>query len=611
MEEKIKYGPIKLLKNTRYPTYQLYATADKNIGPETALKIAVLETFAWLRQRFSAFDVFPEIDLPPPGDYQSLKPGDIRSFRLNVGYTVDVVYIEEEGVWAFHLAEPDLGPDPGSAEQRRRPVPGRMFETHIAFKISGESLECGFQTVCAEPEGTVQPCEVFRTSVVKMMVRNPMLGLRQAIPLSETPYMLDGRDKIRQLKELISNESRQLPLMIVAERAADINLAEFCRRASEVLEKARLSLIKTLEAMDIPAEQPAGPPIAVGQTAKLLMGFAHVFLLPAGKLQDFNEKYGGDYPMTSGGIRLIYPALHGEPSEAFSYESIIEDKVGFVNSLHKKLTVYPKGREVQFDGVQFIKEAREAQWRRMIDDGSSKEEILAAAKQKIEETKAECAGTITAVSRELEQKKDKIRRLEEQLKAVEDDKKRLRDECDDIRTREEKSAANYPLFLERRRLLAARPHKIDQFIDWVNEYFAGKVVLLGEAKELLKKLQPGEADLPLLCAAVEFLAYEFRDCQFGRMDYSTMLDRYAAMYDRSFDVTPTGGFTIEKYPRFYKVKYGLTAKSKPALKALDMHLKAGNKAGYLLRIYFLIDKEKELIVIGSLPKHLPTVDNGT
>lgn len=611
MEEKIKYGPIKLLKNTRYPTYQLYATVDKNIGPETALKIAVLETFAWLRQRFSAFDVFPEIDLPQPDDYLSLKPGDIRSFRFNVGYAVDVVYIEEEGVWAFQLTEPDLGPDPGSDRQRRMPVPGRIFETHIAFKITGGSLECGFQTVCAEPEGTREPCEVFRTSVVKMIARNPQLGLRQVIPLKEVPYVLDSRDKIRQLGDFIADESRQMPLVLVAEHTAEPDIAEFCRQVSEIIDTPRASLIRALEEIKFETAKPAGPSVTFNKSAKLLMGFAHVFVLAADKLKEYNEKYGDDFPMTNGGVRIVYPVSFGKTTEVFPYESIIEDKVGFLNSLHESLTGYPKSRAVRYGGVQFMKEARAAERQKNIDAGSTKEEILTAAKQKIEETKADCAERIAAVSRELEQKENNIRRLEEQLRAAEDGKKRLRDECDDIRTREEKWAADYAFFLERRRLLAARPHKIDQFIDWVNEYFAGKIVLLGEAKELLKKLQPGEADLSLLCAAVEFLAYEFRDCQFGQIDCQAMRDRCADMYGRQFEVTPTGDFTIEKYPRFYKVKYGLTYKGKPALKALDMHLKAGIKAEHLLRIYFLIDKEKELIVIGSLPKHLPTVDTGT
>lgn len=43
---------------------------------------------------------------------------------------------------------------------------------------------------------------------------------------------------------------------------------------------------------------------------------------------------------------------------------------------------------------------------------------------------------------------------------------------------------------------------------------------------------------------------------------------------------------------------------------LDLHLKVGNDSENLLRIYFLYDKEKKLIVVGSLPKHLKTLTLG-
>ena len=40
---------------------------------------------------------------------------------------------------------------------------------------------------------------------------------------------------------------------------------------------------------------------------------------------------------------------------------------------------------------------------------------------------------------------------------------------------------------------------------------------------------------------------------------------------------------------------------------LDYHLRVGNDPENLLRIYFLHDDDRQLIVIGSLPDHLTTV----
>lgn len=41
---------------------------------------------------------------------------------------------------------------------------------------------------------------------------------------------------------------------------------------------------------------------------------------------------------------------------------------------------------------------------------------------------------------------------------------------------------------------------------------------------------------------------------------------------------------------------------------MDYHLSVGNDPENLLRIYFLHDDGKQLIVIGSLPKHLKAVN---
>ena len=62
------------------------------------------------------------------------------------------------------------------------------------------------------------------------------------------------------------------------------------------------------------------------------------------------------------------------------------------------------------------------------------------------------------------------------------------------------------------------------------------------------------------------------------------------------------------YPKEYKVKYGKgpTGKSKEVL--LDQHLKVGKDIRNLIRIYFFYDSEKDLVVVGSLPEHLKSVN---
>ena len=100
--------------------------------------IAVLETFSWLRKRFRDLEIPPEITFPEPDNFESVSLDDFKSFRINEGYVVDVVFIKEKGIWAFHLIEPDLGPEPGNENQKRKPVPGRILKPTLHSEFTRE-----------------------------------------------------------------------------------------------------------------------------------------------------------------------------------------------------------------------------------------------------------------------------------------------------------------------------------------------------------------------------------------------------------------------------------------------------------------------------------------
>lgn len=136
-QEIIRRKPLKLLKNKSFPTYQLYAKINnQKIEARTVFKIAVLETMSWVRERFRDIDIPQQLDFPEPKDYELVEIEDFKSFRINRGYVVKVVFLDacEDGdtIWSFHLMEPDLGPDPGNSQQERQPIAGRVFETNIA-----------------------------------------------------------------------------------------------------------------------------------------------------------------------------------------------------------------------------------------------------------------------------------------------------------------------------------------------------------------------------------------------------------------------------------------------------------------------------------------------
>jgi len=91
------------------------------------------------------------------------------------------------------------------------------------------------------------------------------------------------------------------------------------------------------------------------------------------------------------------------------------------------------------------------------------------------------------------------------------------------------------------------------------------------------------------------------------IDEEEMNNRCTQKYGRPFDVVPSAGVSGVRYPKEYKIKYYLGHKGKPVESLLDYHLRVGNDNERQLRVYFLYDNEKKLIVVGSLPEHLPTV----
>jgi len=126
----------------------------------------------------------------------------------------------------------------------------------------------------------------------------------------------------------------------------------------------------------------------------------------------------------------------------------------------------------------------------------------------------------------------------------------------------------------------------------------------------MEDLKSDEVDMELLGGALEFLAEEYRCRVLGEMTEDEMNTACSRKYGRPFEVAAQKSGSVDAYPGDYKIKYFLGKDGKRHESALDRHLRVGNDAEKLLRIYFLFDSEKQLIVVGSLPKHLKTLTFG-
>src|SRR5450756_2268906 len=127
--------PLRLVRNVTYPTYQLYAIAGNGKRPaESVLKIVILETLNWLRQRFQELDEPEELKWPLASQYAEVDCRNFKSFRIDRGYKLEVICLPEEKIWALQLTEPDLGPQPGTS----KPV----SYTHLRAHETRHDLVC-------------------------------------------------------------------------------------------------------------------------------------------------------------------------------------------------------------------------------------------------------------------------------------------------------------------------------------------------------------------------------------------------------------------------------------------------------------------------------------
>jgi uncharacterized coiled-coil protein SlyX len=225
--------------------------------------------------------------------------------------------------------------------------------------------------------------------------------------------------------------------------------------------------------------------------------------------------------------------------------------------------------------------------------------------QKLAEARGEFDQIISALEKDKEKLSNRISQLEERSTKeaiVVEDVGILNDEVTALREENAK--------LKEQIEKLNRPNKTTEIPKWVEECFSDRLILHEKAVELITSTPTSEVDMTLLCDALEYLSKEYRDELLGKITEEERNLICSKRYDRPFTVTPITGMAPNAYPLEYKIKYYRDERGKIHESVLDLHLKSGTGTENLLRIYFLYDKEKQLIVVGSLPKHLKTLKNG-
>lgn len=657
---------VKLLKNHIYPTYQLHAyMRNAKISPTEGLIIGALTVCEWLRSRLGE-DIPEQLQLPAPAEYQAVSLEMFKSLHFNRGFVVDIISLPEKEMWSLQIVEPDLGSDPGNPNQVRKPIAGRIIETNVGFAVRDNKLECGIKTVISDPENT-PPAMVYRPAFVKKLYNNPDFGLQNMAILSPKLKYIDTLEQLKAFVALLKNEKNQLPAWVFTKpcevkyedqlpleslsveqlatkhEAADIDdkgniikkieVENTCTKLQAAKEKQKAKkknegkitvnsfnelrvlaqnpmlqqkhpVLKTVNESRKKTQKYVLPPYNMHKLAGAFTGFAYVYLLNEKLFSKFCELLSLN--MTEGDAVFFEPQCFGAGNVIYPYFKKNTNEKDIIRLTFQ----YPREKDVDFHNIYFLSGARDAliQGKQELEELSESQmnqwqiKLLAAQKQS--------EAVINAQKEELAKLDSKNSSLKQQLVIEETKNKNMREKQAQLEVKHQlelEKRDQYIAFLERQ---VARPHTKKELPDWVAKTHKEHLLLHPKAIQTFEAAFINNDRLELIYDALDYMATDYWENRYGDLSEEELLNRCSQKYHRAFEITPCKGTSIEVYPEQYRIPYFKDEQGRVKPSDLNFHMRAGNKAEHLVRIYFLFDEVKKLIVVGSMPEHLQTVTFG-
>ena len=631
------YKTTKIINKRRFPTYQLHArTINESLPPEKVMCICILETFAWLRGRLSQYENIPkEICLPEPDDYDKFDMGTLKSFQLNLGFSLDIVYSEKDKLWAFCLSEDDMGANLGTPTERK-PVVGRNFETNIAFRVIDKYVEVGFRTVCSEPSDTTAVCEVFRPSVVKALFRNKNVGLRHIINITDSPINITSTKDVQRIKEAVFDRQRELPIVVVTQPAPveekprmpkielPTGMGVLFKTAGNVKDYST-NLIIDREKLGLKVNVPVKPEKAnvasqisesqekaivqthipdtvdVDKIAYSAASFAFVCKVDDGLFDAVCSAFG--QTLEKGDILILYK---DGASEVFRFSDFSKKLKDTEQSIKEGLTLYPVRRNIEWGNILFTSDARIFDYQNRRSEKLTVDEENTLLKAEVDElhrklkNAEEQTRDVNANADEIRRQAKEISTLRQELEYIEEDKQALIKSLADVKAASGRMLPSLDFYRKKASAAALFPTDKDEVAKWIESEFSETIYLHRNAVLSLKKYLRS-INMAVLCDGIYFLnGYALHRQGLISGDELAL---YAEEYN--WEVQGCGKEALKMFQNDYSVPM------ESGNKELSLHIKYGVNPQHWVRIYFYYDEKMRKVVIGYMPDHLPTISDKT
>jgi hypothetical protein len=327
--------------------------------------------------------------------------------------------------------------------------------------------------------------------------------------------------------------------------------------------------------------------------------------LPLDRLADFERIIG--HAITPGDVLLIEPLAFGGEVERIIRQQIATDRAGAWLRLNDRIQNAPKGKPMTFGSVHFLPAAKEIEQSNRLRLHLSNKELEQASNERAKAAEQRHRSEMQSMQDHNRLLEERINRLQDRIQMHDLEKEQLRADFAAVDASYQRQLAEKDHEIMRLHALMCRPKNLDGIIPWAEQYLGEGLFFHARAKREMNTVAPGEVDIDLLCDALEYLATDYRDELMGLINEDECRNRCSRKYNRGFNVAKLTGTSIGMYASQYKIKYYPGHHGKAIDSVLDLHLRVGHTNENLLRIYFLYDKDKKLLVIGSLPRHLDTV----
>ncbi len=366
----IEYSTRKLPRVREYPAYQFYATLNyEGKTPDDCFCFAALTVTDWLKERLENTGVIPDEirRLPGRSNFADVTMGDFRSFRVNAGFTADVIALPKQKLWTLRLKEPD------SQTEVREVIPGRFFITNVGITIANnQQVEIGIHIDVTDPEDAPEVEYAFRPKFIRYLFLEKDLIIRQETPLEyQTAIPVETDDQFKVLRGIVESTRQQMPIVIFtqavsvpefkAEDFSPLNRTSSLFRDNPFAPVAAVPMIKKFYPFD--ADDFAGHAFGYALTCK------------AGEKmhEQISRKLHKQY--SPGDVLLIEPRRFGGAVRVFE-----QNEPDMTALLKGKTRSFSKHKNYDFGNVRYEYDARNILSKVQIEEVRQSTELAAAEK---------------------------------------------------------------------------------------------------------------------------------------------------------------------------------------------------------------------------------------